>query len=196
MVAPGWLPAGLGLPWQPQLWLGWEAGQVFHNPSWCSPSATHQRMGKRIVRRLNALHQVFILVEAQNVASSHPNAPYLCCVAVGLSCCCLAALLHGWRGWGRGWEALSADGGHLKQWHGRVEVHGDLRRHGVRRCRLQADRQGSSRALHGVVMMNNIQLRRMRGHHVHHRHRSVTWDSLWGRLAFRGIWGIRKIVQQ
>lgn len=117
------------------------------------------------------------------------NIPYLSCVAIWLSCCCLAALLHGWGWWGRRWEALSADSRDLKQWYGGVEVHGDLRRHAIRCCRLQADRQGSSRALHGVVMVKNIQLRR---NHVHHRDRSVTRDCLGRRLAFSGIWRTRK----
>lgn len=125
----------------------------------------------------------------QHYSRLHPNIPYLGHVTIRLSCCCLAALLHGWRRWGRGWEALSANSGNLKQWYGRVEVHGDLRRHGVWCCGLQADRQGSSRALHRVVMVENIQLRR---NHVHHRHRSVPRHGLGRRLAFSTVCRTRK----
>jgi len=97
--------------------------------------------------------------------------------------------MHGWRWWGRGREALSADSRDLKQRYGRMEVRRDLRRHGVRRRRLQADWQGSSRALHGVVMLKNVQLR---GSRVHHRHRSVTGHGLGRKLAFSGIWRARE----
>lgn len=45
---------------------------------------------------------------------------HLCRIAIGLSCCCLAALLHGWRWRGRRWEALSADSGYLEEGHSRV----------------------------------------------------------------------------
>lgn len=117
-----------------------------------------------------------------------PNIPYLCRVAIRLSCCCLAALMHGWRWRGRRREALSTDSGDLKQRNGRVEVHGDLRRHGVRRCGLQADRQGSSRTLHGVVM-EDVQLRR---NHVHDGHRSVARDGLGRGVGFSWVWRTRE----
>lgn len=178
MVAAGWVPAGPGSPRQYQLWLGWEEGRVSHNPPLYSPSRANQRMRISIVGSL-----------LKNSTVSIHTIPYLCRVAIRLSCCCLTALLHGWRRRGRWWEALSADSGDLKQWYSRVEVHGDLRRHAIRCCRLQTDRQGSSRALHGVVMVKNIQLRR---NHVHHRDRSVTRDCRGRRLAFSGIWRTRK----
>lgn len=112
---------------------------------------------------------------------------YLCSVAIWLNRCRLAALLHWWR-WGRRrWEALSTHSGHLQQRHCRVEVYGDLRRHGIGRCRLQADRQGSSWALHGVVM-KNIKLRRNR---VHQRDWSVSRDCLERSIALWRIWRIR-----
>ena len=97
--------------------------------------------------------------------------------------------MHGWRWWWGRREALSANSGDLKQRNGGVEVHGDLRGHGVRRRGLQADRQGSSRTLHGVVMVEDVQLRR---NHVHHGHRSVTRDGLGRRVAFSGVWRARK----
>lgn len=99
--------------------------------------------------------------------------------------------MHGWRGWGRRREALSTNSGYLKQWYGRVKMHGDLRRHGVWCRRLQADWQGTSRALHGVVMVKNIQRR----DHVHHRNRSVARDCLGSRLTFSGICGKNKEMQ-
>lgn len=117
---------------------------------------------------------------------------YLSAVAVRLSQYCLAALLHGWRRWRRRREALRADSRYLKQWHGRVEVHGDLRGHGVRCSRLQGDWQGSSWALHGVVRGKNIQLRGVLGDDGHNRHGSVTRDCRCNRLTFRGIWRIKK----
>lgn len=119
------------------------------------------------------------------------NISYLHHVAIRLSCCSLAALLHGWRWRGRWRKALSSNSRDLEQWHSWVEVHGDLRRHGVWGCRLQADREGSSRALHGVVVLHDIQLR---GNHVHRRHGSITRDCLRRRLTFRGVCGAGKQV--
>lgn len=84
---------------------------------------------------------------------------------------------------------MSGDSRDLKQWYSRVEMHRDLRGHGVRCCWLQADWQRYSRALHGVVMVKDIQLRRNR---VHHGHRGVTRDRLGSGLAFSGICGPRE----
>lgn len=114
---------------------------------------------------------------------------YLVHVTLGLSRRRLAALLHGWRWRGRRGEALSAHSGHLKQWQGGVEVHRDLRGHGVRRRRLQTDGQSSSRALQWVGVVKDIQLRR---NDVHHGHWSVARDHLGGRLAFQRIWRGKK----
>lgn len=97
----------------------------------------------------------------------------------------LAALLHGRRRRRRRREALSADGGHLKERQGGVEVHGDLRGDGVWRRRLQADRQRSSWTLDRVVMVENIELG---GEDVHHWRRSVARHGRGRSLAAGGIW--------
>lgn len=181
MVTPDWVPGG---PGSARLWLGWGEGQVSHNPLY-SPSRANQRM---TVKYLLKNSPCVIYLICYTSVYIH-NKPYLCHVAIRLSCSCLAALLHGWRWWGRRREALSGDSRDLKQWYSRVEMHRDLRGHGVRCCWLQADWQRSSRALHGVVMVKDIQLRRNR---VHHGHRGCTRDRLGSGLAFSGICGPRE----
>lgn len=108
-----------------------------------------------------------------------PVLPYLSCVPFRLHCACysLAPSLHGWRRRRRGREALGGHSRHLK--HGRVEVHGDLRRHGIGGRGLQADRQGSLQLLDRKWMVKDVELRRWRRRkHAQYGNRRIPRDQL------------------
>lgn len=158
------------------------ASSIQHFAMWESPAAS------QVFSLPSHTHTPLHATAAASKTSRHQpsrRVPYLRHVAVRLRCHCLAAL-HGGRWRGRRGEALGSDGGHLEQRHGLVEVHGDLGGHAVRGGGLQADRQGPPRALHGVVVLQDAQLR---GGRAQRRCCGGAWGRLgWG-LTFRWVCG-------